>query len=80
MFPNPGSVGDGSEIRRSVGCLTGPFTTGILANGVDTGAGFKVRQIEEDPADFFCDAHTVGWTAGVVTGAVGLSDKVVVMV
>jgi hypothetical protein len=54
-FPNP--VGD-DKYRRSIGCLTGPFKTGILSNGVDTGDGFKLAQIEANPAGFFCDAHT----------------------
>jgi hypothetical protein len=64
-FPNP--VGD-DKIRRSVGCLTGPFTTGIMANGADTGAGFKVAQIEADPANFFTDSHTKKFVPGVVRG------------
>lgn len=51
-----------------MGCMTGPFTTGVLANGVDTGAGFTVKQIEENPANFFTDAHTVKFTTGVVRG------------
>ncbi|KAF2424882.1 hypothetical protein EJ08DRAFT_406981 [Tothia fuscella] len=68
-FPNPGPVSDDKKvIRRSVGCLTGPFTTGVLANGVDTGVGFKVAQIEADPASFFTDSHTVKYVPGVVRG------------
>jgi len=64
-FPNP--VGD--DFRRvSVGCITGPFTTGVLAAGVDTGVGFKVAQIEKDPAAFFTDAHTKLFSLGVVRG------------
>ncbi|KAH8601032.1 hypothetical protein B0O99DRAFT_649082 [Bisporella sp. PMI_857] len=70
VFPNP--VGDDKR-RVSVGCLTGPFTTGLNApnNGPDTGTGFKVSQIEANPAGFFTDAHTVLFPAGVVRGQLG---------
>ncbi|KAE9977925.1 hypothetical protein Vi05172_g6756 [Venturia inaequalis] len=64
-LPNP--VGD-DEIRRSVGCLTGPFRTGINASGVDTGAGFKVAQIEANPANFFTDTHVMAYVQGAVRG------------
>jgi hypothetical protein len=48
--------------------MTGPFTTGILVNGVDTGTGFKLAQIEANPAGFFTDAHTALYVPGVVRG------------
>ncbi|MCJ1366795.1 hypothetical protein MMC16_005925 [Acarospora aff. strigata] len=64
-FPNP--VGD-DKLRRSVGCLVGPFTTGIMTNGADNGAGFRVAQIEANPAGFFTDAHTNLFPVGVVRG------------
>lgn len=49
--------------------MTGPFTTGLKgADGQDTGAGFKVSQIEANPASFFSDVHTKEYTAGVVRG------------
>ncbi|KIW50570.1 hypothetical protein PV05_09369 [Exophiala xenobiotica] len=68
-FPNPLPISDDpSVVRRSVGCLTGPFETGILSNGVDTGAGFMVKEIEENPAGFFTDAHTMKYVPGVVRG------------
>ncbi|MCJ1253491.1 hypothetical protein MMC24_001303 [Lignoscripta atroalba] len=67
-FPNP--VGD-DLVRRSVGCLTGPFTTGIMMNGMDTGAGFKLAQIEANPAGFFTDSHTNLFVPGVVRGQLG---------
>lgn len=69
-FPNP--VGD-DKFRRSVGCLTGPFTTGVNTTGTttDTGVGFKVAQIEADPAGFFTDAHTALFAPGVVRGQLG---------
>lgn len=67
-FPNP--MGD-DHVRRSVGCIVGPFTTGVLANGVDTGTGFHVSQIEENPAGFFTDAHTAMYVPGVVRGQLG---------
>ncbi|QDS75883.1 hypothetical protein FKW77_002084 [Venturia effusa] len=67
-FPNP--VGD-DNIRRSVGCLTGPFRTGINASGVDTGTGFKVAQIEANPANFFTDSHVAAFPQGAVRGQLG---------
>ncbi len=65
-FPNPAPVGDGP--RTSSGCLQGPFTTGIVTNGADTGTGFTLAQIEANPAGFASDAHTVLFPAGVVRG------------
>ncbi len=65
-FPNPAPAGDGP--RTSSGCLQGPFTTGILADGVDTGEGFTLAQIEANPAGFTGDSHTVTSPAGVVRG------------
>lgn len=64
-FPNP--EGDG-ETRTSSGCLEGPFTTGVMADGQDTGTGFSVREIEENPSAFFGDTHTADYTAGAVRG------------
>lgn len=65
-FPNP--VGD--DVRRSsVGCMNGPFTTGLNgADGKDTGIGFKLSQIEANPAGFFTDSHTALFVPGVVRG------------
>jgi hypothetical protein len=65
-FPNP--VGDDKK-RVSVGCLTGPFTTGLKGNdGQDTATGFRVSQIEANPAGFFADSHTNLFVPGVVRG------------
>jgi hypothetical protein len=55
-------------MRYSEGCLTGPFTTGIKANGRDTGEGFKVERIEQNPSGFFADHHTNLFSLGVVRG------------
>lgn len=67
-FPNPEPADSGPEVvKRSSGCITGPFQTGITDDdGVDTGAGFTLAQIEADPASFFTDSHTVVSVAGVV--------------
>ena len=65
-FPNPAPVGDGP--RTSSGCLQGPFTTGVMANGVDTGEGFTLSKIEANAAGFTGDSHTVDFAAGVVRG------------
>jgi hypothetical protein len=68
-FPNPSPVSDDpSVVRRSVGCMTGPFLTGVLSNGTDTGVGFMVKEIEENPAGFFTDSHTVKYVPGAVRG------------
>jgi hypothetical protein len=68
-FPNPLPIGDDSAVvRRSVGCLTGPFLTGVLSNGIDTGTAFTVKDIEENPAGFFTDSHTARYVPGVVRG------------
>lgn len=64
-FPNP--TGDG-DTRNSSGCLQGPFTTGVMANGQDTGTGFSLKEIEANPSAFFGDSHTREFTAGVVRG------------
>lgn len=64
-FPNP--QGEGAT-RTSSGCLQGPFTTGVQANGQDSGTGFSLKQIEANPAAFFGDTHTADFTAGTVRG------------
>jgi hypothetical protein len=65
-FPNPAPIGDGP--RTSSGCLQGPFTTGVVTNGADTGQGFELSAIEADPSSFFSDTHTVANPAGAVRG------------
>ncbi|KAG5983380.1 hypothetical protein E4U55_000056 [Claviceps digitariae] len=68
-FPNP--EGAENSRRTSVGCLRGPFVTGVKASdgsGKDTGEGFNVRQIEEDPSQFFTDVHSSLASAGAVRG------------
>ncbi|KAI5853027.1 hypothetical protein DFP73DRAFT_470322, partial [Morchella snyderi] len=62
-FPNP--IGNGTR-RNSVGCLKGPFSTGITVNGSDTGEGFSVGQIEDNPRGFFTDVHTRNFPAGAL--------------
>lgn len=66
-FPNPVVVGD--DRRVSIGCLMGPFTTGIENDdGEDTGAAFNVGQIEANPAGFFADVHSSLAVPGAVRG------------
>jgi hypothetical protein len=66
-FPNPEPQDSGPEVvKRSSGCIQGPFSTGILAEGVDTGTGFRLAQIEANPAGFFTDSHTAVSVPGVV--------------
>lgn len=66
-FPNPQGSG---ETRTSSGCLQGPFTTGITdeATGEDTGTGFRLAELEADPAAFSADTHTSAFVAGAVRG------------
>lgn len=66
-FPDP--VDDGSGVLRSSGCLRGPFTTGVNdPNGVDTGKGFSLSQIEADPRSFYADTHTAAFPSGAIRG------------
>lgn len=69
-FPNPKKVKGKKNERVSVGCLKGPFETGVIdeETGEDTGAGFKVKEIEADPAAFFCDVHSSLAVPGAVRG------------
>ncbi|KAG9250149.1 CHRD superfamily protein [Emericellopsis atlantica] len=68
-FPNPVDIGEGR--RNSIGCIRGPFTTGVLADGTDTGEGFHVSQIEENPAAFFSDTHSSLAVPGATRGQLG---------
>lgn len=45
-----------------------PFTTGLKANGQDTGTGFKVAQIEDNPSAFMADVHSSLAVPGAVRG------------
>lgn len=84
-FTNPTSDSPLDEFgrRTSFGCQTGPFTTGILANGseysqvavrplivrsADTAEGFSLAKIEANPPGFFADTHTSEYTAGAIRG------------
>ncbi|KAH8195790.1 hypothetical protein TruAng_010033 [Truncatella angustata] len=69
-FPNPVAVDEHQPEgkRVSVGCIAGPFTTGLTANGADTGAGFHVGQIEKDPKAFFTDVHSSLAVPGAIRG------------
>ncbi|KAG8160958.1 hypothetical protein KVR01_009222 [Diaporthe batatas] len=68
-FPNPVPVGDpAAGVRNSVGCMKGPFTTGVVMDGADTGNGFTVAQIEANPAAFFADTHSSLALPGAVRG------------
>ncbi|KAF2720903.1 hypothetical protein K431DRAFT_208167, partial [Polychaeton citri CBS 116435] len=67
-FPNP--VGD-EKLAISVGCLQGPFRTGVNDTaGKDTGASFHVRQIEQNPKGFFADVHSSLAVPGAVRGQI----------
>lgn len=65
-FPNP--VGD-AKYANSIGCIKGPFTTGINGtNGQDTGTGFTIADIEANPAGYFADVHSSLALPGAVRG------------
>jgi hypothetical protein len=65
-FPNPTGEGD---VLTSSGCLQGPFTSGLEGDdGVDTGEGFTLAEIEEDPTEYYGDTHTMDYVAGAVRG------------
>ncbi len=73
-FPDPEDDGDGT--LRSSGCMRGPFTTGLDDdNGNDTGEGFTVSQIEDDPSSFYADTHTADFPAGAIRGQLMDSDN-----
>ncbi|KAM0328653.1 hypothetical protein ACHAQA_005065 [Verticillium albo-atrum] len=56
VFPDP--EGDG-DIRTSIGCIHGPFLTGVKPNGgPDAGEGFTLSRIEQNPTDYYVDIHS----------------------
>ncbi|KAF2269163.1 hypothetical protein CC78DRAFT_446604, partial [Lojkania enalia] len=67
-FPNPLPITEGSPISQSVGCLTGPFVTGVVMEGKDTGEGFHVSALEQNPAAFMADTHSSLALPGAVRG------------
>lgn len=66
VFPNPTDAGDGT--LTSEGCLQGPFTTGVVTDGVDAGEGFTLAEIEADPAAYYADVHTADFVPGALRG------------
>ncbi|GAA5898690.1 CHRD domain-containing protein [Sporobolomyces salmoneus] len=77
-FPNPTGDSPIDEFgrRTSYGCLKGPFTTGVIANGADTAEGFSLSQIEANPPAFFADTHTSKFVAGAVRGQLELTGSI----
>ena len=72
-FPDPEDDGDG--VLRSSGCMQGPFTTDLEDDdGNDTGEGFTVAQIEDDPESFYADTHTADFPAGAIRGQLTDAD------
>jgi hypothetical protein len=67
-FPNPEPVGADGVVRNSAGCIKGPFTTGVMVEGKDSGEGFHVSSIEANPAAFMADTHSSLALAGAVRG------------
>merc|ERR1712029_662574 len=56
------------QVVDSIGCMMGPYETGIVSNGQDTAAGFTVKQIEDNPSAFFTDVHSSLAVPGAVRG------------
>ncbi|KAL8850684.1 MAG: hypothetical protein Q9198_011096, partial [Flavoplaca austrocitrina] len=56
-FPNPSGP---KHEKNVVGCMKGPFRTGIpdTETGEDTGKGFHVRDVIQNPSEYFVDAHS----------------------
>jgi hypothetical protein len=67
-FPNPEPVGADGVVRNSAGCLKGPFTTGVMVEGKDSGEGFHVSMIEANPTAFMADTHSSLALPGAVRG------------
>jgi hypothetical protein len=67
-FPNPESVGADTAVRNSAGCLKGPFVTGVMVDGKDSGEGFHVSMIEANPTAFMADTHSSLALPGAVRG------------
>lgn len=65
-FPDPQGPPGGP--MTSKGCLQGPFTTGVVVGGVDTGTGFAVTDLEANPASWFVDIHTEQYRTGALRG------------
>lgn len=66
VFPDPQGPPGGP--MTSKGCLQGPFTTGVVVGGADTGTGFTVKDLEANPAAWFVDTHTEQYRTGAVRG------------
>lgn len=76
-FPNPVVV-EGTNERVSVGCLQGPFLTGLTANATnplnpngvnqDTGVGFTIAMLEANPSAYNADIHSSLAVPGAVRG------------
>ncbi|KAL6709831.1 hypothetical protein ACN47E_000616 [Coniothyrium glycines] len=67
-FPNPEPMGEDGAVRNSAGCLKGPFTTGVMVDGKDSGEGFHVSMIEANPSAFMADTHSSLALPGAVRG------------
>jgi hypothetical protein len=48
--------------------LKGPFTTGVMVDGKDSGEGFHVSMIEANPTAFMADTHSSLALPGAVRG------------
>lgn len=66
VFPDPQGPPGGP--LTSKGCLKGPFTTGVIVDGVDTGTGFTLAMLEANPQAWFVDTHTAAFRTGAVRG------------
>lgn len=67
-FPNPEPVNGDVAVRNSAGCLKGPFTTGVMVEGRDSGEGFTIAMLEANPAAFMADTHSSVALPGAVRG------------
>lgn len=68
-FPNPEATSD-PTVRIGAGCVSGPFETGVMPNGTDTGLGFTIALLESNPAAYYVDYHTDAAPQGAAAGNV----------
>merc|ERR1712144_59628 len=64
-------VNSDNEFTGGLEGAKGFYEYGIVSNGQDTGAGFTVKQIEDNPSAFFTDVHSSLAVPGAVRAQLG---------
>jgi hypothetical protein len=73
-FPNPQPVDGSPDLRRSTGCLDSTAPSFGDGRDDDPGEGFRVADLEADPAAYYLDTHTEAFLGGAVRGQLGATD------